>query len=61
MSDSKDKENENEINRKNSVKNEIKNEIKDENDKKEQKNAIEEEPLIKNENIINGFLSPKLK
>ena len=52
MSDSKDKENENEINRKNSVKNEIKNEIKDENDKKEQKNAIEEEPLIKNGNNI---------
>ena len=52
MSDSKDKENENEINRKNSVKNEIKNEIKDENDKKEQKNAKEEEPLIKNGNNI---------
>ena len=58
MSDSKDKENENEneIFRKNCVKNgfqyEIKNEIKDENDKKEPKNAIEEESPIKNENNI---------
>ena len=55
MNDSKDKENENEneIYRKNSIKNdfqfEIINDIKDENDKKEQKNEIKEEPLIKNE------------
>jgi len=45
-------QNNNILGRKNEPQNENKNEIKVENDKQEQKNAIEEEPGIKNENNV---------